>query len=65
VVTACWWCGAEAEVFELQAFGGRVDRFLGAWPPATDHEHAERPPTPGELQQAGHEALTRIQGALS
>lgn len=33
----------------------------GQWPPAEDgHQHAKRPPTPGELEQAGHRALMRI-----
>jgi hypothetical protein len=29
------------------------------------HQHAERPPTPGELEQAGHEALMRIRNAAA
>lgn len=33
----------------------------GQWPAAEDgHQHAVWPPTPGELEQAGHEALSRI-----
>jgi hypothetical protein len=37
-------------------------QYLPRWPPG-DHQHAERPPTPRELEQAGHEALMRIVGA--
>jgi hypothetical protein len=34
---------------------------VGRWPASTDgHQHAEVPPTPGQLEQAGHEALMRI-----
>lgn len=34
----------------------------GLFPAAADgHQHAVRPPTPAELERAGHEALSRIQ----
>lgn len=57
----CWQCGVEPlEVYETTTFGETRPSYLpGRWP-AGDHEHAERPPTPGELEQAGHEALMRI-----
>jgi hypothetical protein len=57
----CWLCGVEPlEVFETTAFGDAQPTCIaGRWPPG-DHGHAERPPTPGELEQAGHEALMRI-----
>lgn len=62
----CWLCGAEPrQIFEVTGLGDRMPRFLpGMWPPG-DHEHAVEPPTPGQLEQAGHEALMRIKLALS
>ena len=30
------------------------------WPDSDTHTHVERAPTPGELEQAGHETLMRI-----
>lgn len=36
-------------------------RFI-QWPAGGDHEHAERPPTPGELEDAGHRSVTTIIG---
>lgn len=57
----CWQCGVEPlEVHETTALGEAQPRCIaGRWP-AGDHEHAERPPTPGELEQAGHKALRVI-----
>jgi hypothetical protein len=62
----CWLCGvvplSEIDTSTLgSAFSTSV---AGRWP-AGDHEHAERPPTPAELEQAGHEALIRIRNAAS
>jgi len=58
----CWLCGAEPALVEVTTPIDTQRRYLpGRWPPALDgHTHAERPPTPGELEQAGHEALSRI-----
>lgn len=59
----CWLCGVEpvslSDVTELQH---AEPQYLPRWPPG-DHRHAERPPTPGELEQAGHVALMRIRSA--
>lgn len=59
----CWLCGAEPEMVDVSRIQDAQPRYMpGRWPPAEDgHTHAERPPTPGELEQAGHEALSRIQ----
>lgn len=57
----CWWCGVEPdELYEITKLGDPEPRYLPNWPPATDHEHAERQPTPEQMQQAGHETLMRI-----
>lgn len=57
----CWLCGAEPlEVFDASTMeSATVQLIPGRWPTG-DHEHAEAPPTPGQLEQAGHEALQRI-----
>lgn len=57
----CWQCGIESlEVFETTTLSDLQPTYIeGRWP-AGDHEHAERPPTPTELEHAGHEALMRI-----
>ena len=62
----CWQCGVEPlEVFETTTLLDAQPTYIaGRWPPG-DHEHAERPPTPGQLEQAGHEALSRIYSAAS
>lgn len=58
----CWWCGVEPiALHDITTFGDPAPRHLPRWPAATDHEHAEREPTPGQLEQAGHETLMRIQ----
>jgi hypothetical protein len=58
----CWSCGVEpVELHDVQTLGDPEPVYLPIWPHGGDHEHAERPPTPGELEQAGHEALRRIQ----
>jgi hypothetical protein len=57
----CWICGAEpAHLIDVTTFGDIEPQYIPRWPAPTDHAHAERPPTPGELEQAGHEALLRI-----
>lgn len=60
----CWLCGAEPlETYDVSTPSDAGPRYIpGRWPPAEGgHTHAVRPPTPGELEQAGHEALMRIQ----
>jgi hypothetical protein len=34
--------------------------LMPRWPLATDHEHADNPPSPDQIEQAGHESLRRI-----
>jgi hypothetical protein len=54
----CWACGVEPEsVYEITSFGDAEPRHLAHWPAATDHEHAERPPSPEELERSGDELL--------
>lgn len=65
----CWYCGVEPDrLFEVTQINQAEPEYLPAWPgpgPA-DHEHAERPPSPYELVDAGHRALMRLRGeALS
>lgn len=57
----CWQCGVEPlGTYEVTTFADVEPRYIaGRWP-AGDHEHAEQAPTPGQLEQAGHEALSRI-----
>ena len=57
----CWLCGVEPlETIDVTALGEAQPRYLpGRWPPG-DHEHAVEAPTPGQLEQAGHESLSRI-----
>lgn len=60
----CWYCGAEPTgTVDARGFGDPGPVLIPTgWPPSSDgHKHAERAPTPGELEQAGHEALMRIQ----
>lgn len=62
----CWICDAEPNYVDTRTFGdpGPVLTPAG-WPPSADgHPCAERPPTPAQLEQAGHEALIRIQTQL-
>ncbi|BCJ45334.1 hypothetical protein GCM10010168_86030 [Actinoplanes ianthinogenes] len=58
----CWICGEEPDWINVQTLSDPGPVLIpGAWPQASDgHRHAERPPTPAELEQAGHEALRRI-----
>jgi hypothetical protein len=60
----CWQCGVEPlETYEITTLNDAQPRYVpGRWPPG-DHAHAEQPPTPGQLEQAGHEALMRIHRA--
>ncbi len=58
----CWICGAEPNMVNTQTFRDPQPVLRpGMWPPSGDgHRHAERPPTPSDLEQAGHETLIRI-----
>jgi hypothetical protein len=60
-------CGAEPDLVEISTANDAQPRYVpGRWPPAEDgHQHAAQPPTPGQLEQAGHEALMRIRRAGS
>lgn len=59
----CWLCDAEpVRLLEITTLGEREPRYMPLWPRSDDHAHADRPPTPSELEQAGHEALMRIRG---
>jgi hypothetical protein len=55
----CWQCGVEPEsVHEITTLSDPERKFMaGRWPPATDHEHAHRPPTPEELERAADALL--------
>lgn len=57
----CWQCGVEPTgTVNVQNFGDPGPVYVPTgWPPG-DHQHAEHPPSPAELQQAGHRALRRI-----
>lgn len=56
----CWWCGAEAETYEIRDMQtAQPVRIVASWPDG-DHVHTERPPSPAELEAAGHAALMRI-----
>lgn len=62
----CWLCGVKPlhEIDTTMLGSPFQTTTSGRWPPSTDgHDHAEVPPTPGQLEQAGHEALMRISGA--
>lgn len=57
----CWWCGIEpVRLIEVTRFESPEPEYLANWPAPTDHDHAEHRPTPGQLEQSGHEALSRI-----
>jgi hypothetical protein len=61
----CWWCGVEPDsVDEIMQFGGQVIALIPDWP-AGDHVHAERAPSPAQLQDAGHRALMRLRDEAS
>lgn len=59
---ACYVCGEVPTLYDATTFGDREPVYVaGAWPtPALDHEHANTPPTPEQLEDAGHAALRRI-----
>lgn len=62
----CWWCGVEPEsLVDVTTYGDPEPQYMANWPGGADHQHAERRPTPGQLESAGHEALMRIQNAAS
>jgi hypothetical protein len=65
----CWWCGVEPTEVVEQTFDitvmeqvEPVQQIKHSWVrwPQGDHEHAELPPSPAQLEQAGHEVLARI-----
>jgi hypothetical protein len=59
----CWLCGIEptCEIDTSALDSAFSTSTAGRWPASTDgHQHAEVPPTPGQLEQAGHEALMRL-----
>lgn len=58
----CWWCGVEPDsLIDITRLDQAEPAYIPNWPPSTtDHAHAEHPPTPGQLEQAGHEALMRV-----
>lgn len=57
----CWQCGTEPTgMVEVTAFGAAGPSYLPAGWPDGDHEHAARPPTPGELAQHGDRVAARI-----
>lgn len=59
----CWWCDVETDgLVEVTTIGGAQRRYIANWPDG-DHVHTAEPPTPAQLEQAGHEALMRIRGA--
>lgn len=61
----CWWCGIEPEqLFEITQLNEAQRRYLPNWP-AGDHEHAENPPTPYELLDAGHRTLMRMRDSAT
>ena len=59
---ACWVCGAVPELYDARTFGSAGPEYIaGTWPvPASDHLHVNNPPTPEQLEAAGHAALRRI-----
>jgi hypothetical protein len=60
-VVRCWQCGVEpVALHDVTTLSDPEPQYLPNWPPRTDHDHAERPPTPAELEQAGYLTLTRI-----
>lgn len=62
----CWQCGAEPEeTFDISTFGGFEPRVLARWATRGDHYCDERPPTPAQLEHAGHRALMRIRELAS
>jgi hypothetical protein len=59
----CWACGVEPEeTYEVQSME-QADAIATVirWPASTDHEHADRQPTPEELDAAGRVSLLKIQ----
>jgi hypothetical protein len=61
----CWWCGVEPDdvhTLEITSLGDAKPRYLTNidWPDAGDHDHAEKPPMPGELLEYGSRCFDRI-----
>lgn len=59
----CWSCGTEPEdTYKVESMeNSHAVATIVRWPDATDHLHAERPPTPEELAEAGAQARLRIE----
>lgn len=58
----CWICGAEpVEVHSTitPPCDEPVITYI-RWPHTDTHTHVEQPPTPAQLEQAGHDTLMRI-----
>ncbi|MEU4558508.1 hypothetical protein AB0F72_08960 [Actinoplanes sp. NPDC023936] len=50
------------EIHEVTSFEGETLKRFPVWP-AGDHVHAVLPPTPSQLEDDAHRALTRIRNA--
>jgi hypothetical protein len=61
VTLRCWQCGVEPTgTVNVQTFTDPGPVYVATgWPPG-NHEHAEHPPTPAELERDGHRSLRRI-----
>lgn len=57
----CWQCGVEPTgLVEVTTLGDQEPRYLPTGWPDSDHDHAEHPPSPTELQDSGDAALGRV-----
>lgn len=57
----CWWCGeSPLAVHEVVSMESVNPIAIVQWCSPADHEHALTPPTPEQMEQAGHDALMRI-----
>lgn len=58
---ACWFCGCLGDVAGVvQSFEGPKVVMVDWRERSATHEHAVKPPTAEQLEQAGHEALMKI-----
>ncbi len=67
-ITRCWWCGAEADMYEVTRFCDPEPVYVpGDWdrPSLDGHEHAITPPTPGQLAAQGDAAIARLRKDLA
>jgi hypothetical protein len=56
----CWWCGVKPiVVFEEQRLCQAEPSYRYNWP-NSDHDHAVKPPTPGQLLAEGGRAYDRL-----